>query len=140
MLKPPAAPQPLAPASYHIDELVGVVYLSLRGELTIELLRAALAGVMGSPGLRRGLPFYVDCRVLTSIPTPAEIDAFAADLSSHRGAVRGKAAIVVMTRMGMDYGDMWHAVAGSMNADIEVFTSPADARAWLGLPPEPGVI
>jgi hypothetical protein len=129
-----SAAESVAPIAYRIDAGRRVVYVTLRGDVTSDGLRRSRDGWLADPGYQPGMALYVDCRVLTSIPTRDEIRRLAIDrLVRATRTTNGRVAIVVMTRLGMDYAAAWELFGQSAEGPLAVFTSHADAHRWLGV-------
>lgn len=125
------------PLTYEIDTDHGVVHVVLNGALTFASLCELDDQMRSDPRFRPELSSYVDCRVLTEIPSSGEIRKLAIDRLFHAAECRlGPIAIVALTRLGMEYGSAWELFADSPREDVQLFTSPEDARKWLGLPRE----
>ena len=123
------------PLSYDIDTEHGVVHVLLSGALTFASLCELDERMRSDPRFRPQLSSYVDCRVLTEIPSSGEIRKLAIDrLLEGAGYELGRIAIVALTRLGMEYGAAWELYADSPREDVQLFTSQEPARRWLGLP------
>jgi hypothetical protein len=127
--------QSIAPLSYDIDTEHGVVHVVLSGALTFASLCELDERLRSDPRFRPQLSSYVDCRVLTEIPSSGAIRKLAIDrLLEGADYQLGRVAIVALTRLGMEYGAAWELYADSPREDVQLFTSPEPARRWLGLP------
>ena len=127
------------PVSYEIDAAPAVVYVTLSGAVTFALLCELDEQVMSDARFRADMSYYVDCRVLTEIPSVEQIRKLAIDRLLHGADSKlGKIAIVVLTRLGVEYATAWELFADSPNEDVQMFTAPEAARKWLGLPIEAG--
>ena len=129
------ADESVAPISYRVDVTRRVVYFTLRGDVTFAGMCAAQDAYLADPLYEPGMAIYVDCRVLTSIPSREEIRKMALD-RLYRGVAMptGRAAIVVMTKMGQEYAAAWELFAGPQEGALSIFTTHAEAHAWLGVP------
>jgi hypothetical protein len=127
--------QSTTPLTYAIDAEHGVVHVLLSGSLTFASLCELDERMRADPKFQPQLSSFVDCRVLTEIPSTAEIRKLALDrLLEGAGHPMGRIAIVALTRLGMEYGAAWELFADSPKEDVQLFTSPEPARHWLGLP------
>ena|SRR5579859_1993285 len=122
----------LSPATYAIDIEQNQVTMTLRCDLTAEAFARCRDLALADPNYKRGMRWYVDCRVLTSIPTQTETARLAADHVEHRDERGiGRTAIVVLTPTGFLFAQTWLQV-NHPPGTFGVFTSQADAKAWLG--------
>lgn len=119
---------------YFIDPAQSVVWTVVHGDLSANLLRRAAAMIASDVDYRPCMDVYVDCRVVTTAPEEQEVRAIAIDrmLCKCTGPV-GRVAIVVMTRLGLQWADTIELYSDAPNPDVAVFTAPAPALAWLGL-------
>jgi hypothetical protein len=126
------------PVRYRIDTEHGVVYIRLRGDLTFAALCATEDAYLGDPDYEPGMALYVDCRVLTAIPTREQIRKLALD-RLFRGVSMplGPLAIVVLTPLGVEFGRAWELFSDTAAARVRMFTSERQARDWLGVPAVP---
>lgn len=125
--------------TYRIDADLGVVFITMRGEITFAALAALQDAYLSDPLYREGMAQYVDCRVVTSIPSSDAIRRLALDRLLMRAMMpTGRVAIVVMTRLGMDYASAWELFSDAPDGSVAVFTAHSQARAWLGLPSSDG--
>jgi hypothetical protein len=123
------------PLSYGIDTQHGVAHVVLAGALTFASLCELDERMRSDPRFRPQLASYIDCRVLTEIPSTGEIRKLALDRLLERAQYPlGRIAIVALTRLGMEYGAAWELYADSSSEDVQLFTSPEPACQWLGLP------
>jgi hypothetical protein len=123
------------PVNYEIDAEHAVVYVTLSGAVTFASLCELDEAVMSDSRFRSDMSYYVDCRVLTEIPSVEQIRKLAIDRLLHGAESKlGKIAIVVLTRLGVEYATAWELFADSPNEDVQMFTAPEAARKWLGLP------
>jgi hypothetical protein len=121
------------PSIYRIDAANSVVQITLRGDVTVAALSGVEDAFFGDPHYRRGMSLFVDCRVVTSFPSEAELRQLASDRHERTKTMAGgRIAIVAMTRHGMQYANTWERLTES--DDLHVFSTSEDARDWLGLP------
>ncbi len=122
------------PVKFRIDPHLAVVFVTVVGDVTAEALRAARAEMRAHPDYRPGMAVYVDCRVVTSIPSEAEVREIVIErLLRARTAPVGKLAIVAMTRLGFELATLFDAFSDDRAGDAAIFTNHDAARAWLGL-------
>lgn len=126
------------PVRYRIDREHGVVYIRLRGDLTFAALCATEDAYLGDPEYAPGMALYVDCRVLTSIPTREQIRKLALD-RLFRGVSMpiGPLAIVVLTPLGEEFARGLELFSDTASAPVRTFTSERHAVEWLGVPAVP---
>ena len=120
-------------ASYTLDDARGLITMTLRGDLTVSAFVACRDRALADPTYRRGMRWLIDCRVLTAVPSEFETKALAADHGlrrEERGI--GRTAIVVLTPTGFAFAQYW-LESNQPAGTLAVFTSQADADAWLGL-------
>lgn len=122
------------PVKFQIDAHRAVVFVTLSGDVTGVVLAAARSDIRAHPGYRPGMAVYVDCRVVTSIPSEAEVREIVIErLLRGRTHPVGKLAIVAMTRLGLELATLFDAFADDRADDAAIFTNHQAARAWLGL-------
>jgi hypothetical protein len=125
------------PVRYRIDPSAGVVFILLRGDVTFADLCLAQSEILEDPGYRAGMAFYVDCRVVTSIPGAEALRKLAIDrLIRSMSMPVGRLAIVAMTRLGFAFATTIADFLDDRGHEVEVFTTQRAANDWLGLPPE----
>jgi hypothetical protein len=79
---------------------------------------------------------YVDCRVVTSIPTGEQIRKLALDRAWWSSTIpTGRLAIVAMTRLGFDYAMNWETFLDEPASRFRIFPSHSAACTWLGIDP-----
>lgn len=125
------------PACYEIDVEREVVFASYWGLVTLEEARAILKDVRSDPG------FQPHFRVLADFTRATELGEGFADTASlvgfyrlSRGAVASGRVAYIASRRDAVYGTLrqFQAMIGEENR-MRVFTDPAAARVWVGLPP-----
>lgn len=122
------------PVKFRIDPHLTVVFVTVCGDVTAAALRAAGAEIRAHPDYHPGMAVYVDCRVVTSIPSEAEVRGIVIErLLRGRTQAVGKLAIVAMTRLGLDLATLFDAFCDDRAGDAAIFTNHDAARAWLGL-------
>ncbi len=122
------------PVKFRIDPQRAVVFVTVVGAVTAEAIRAARDGWRSHADYQPGMAVYVDCRVITSIPSEAEVRGIVLErLLQARTVPVGKLAIVAMTRLGLELATLIDAFSDDRAGDAAIFTNHGDARAWLGL-------
>jgi hypothetical protein len=123
---------------YFIDPAQNVIWTVVHGDLSGGLLRHAAAMTTSDADYRPSMDVYVDCRVVTTVPEEQSVRAIAIERVLWKRSVPvGRVAIVVMTRLGLQWADAIELYSDAPHPDVAVFTSPAPALAWLSLSSEP---
>lgn len=126
------------PIQYSIDPAQNVIWTVVHGDLSADLIRYAAAMIAADPDYRPRMDVYVDCRVVTTAPDEEAVRAIAIDrMLWKRSEPVGRVAIVVMTRLGLQWADAIELYSDAPNPDVAVFTAPGPALAWLGIGSEP---
>lgn len=124
-----------APVSYRIDCDAGVVYFTLRGDVTFAAVCEIQDALLDDPDYIAGMSIYVDCRVVTSVPNATQVRKLALDrIFRGRTTPLGRVAMVAMTPMGFEYARAWELFFSEGEGDLRLFTSHHAAHAWLGVP------
>jgi hypothetical protein len=129
---------PTAPASssivHRVDHDRGVVFVAASGNVTADALRAAHAALNGDPKFSSGMDVYIECRVLTGMPTPEELRGMALTSILHRGDVRhGRMAIVATTARSYEAISIFEFFCETSRNQLAIFTDRSAACAWLGI-------
>lgn len=122
------------PATLTLECDPAMVHVVLRGALTEAAFIAARERTLSDASYLPGTNWLIDCRVLTAIPKPAQLTALArAQLTLAISGRIGRTAIVVLTRMGLDFAYRWQQLDRD-ETGMRVFTDPEDALDWLESP------
>jgi hypothetical protein len=122
------------PVQYRIDCTHDVIYLTLRGDVSICDIAKAQTAILDDEHYRPGMSIYVDCRILTSVPSHDQIRKLAFERIVRAATIRpGKVAIVAMTRLGFALATAFEDFLARSAVEVSVFTSHVAARTWLGL-------
>jgi hypothetical protein len=120
---------------YQIDRDRRVVYVTLAGEVSIDALYAVRDAVLADEHYTRDMNLWIECRVMTSMPSEAEIRALALSVVLHHASVRvGRIAIVAMTARAYEAASHFEVFADAPADRLAIFTDPVQARIWLALP------
>ena len=121
------------PVNYHVDATRGLVFITLRGHVTFVDLHRVQSLILSDPRYRDGMSLFIDCRILTAIPSHDEIHTLAFE-PLFRPVVGGRArvAVVAMTRLGFAFALALDSFLCASEDDIGLFTSHIEARAWIG--------
>jgi hypothetical protein len=92
---------------------------------------AALRSIAEDPRLKPGMPVLIDVRELDYLATPPEVSAFASPDSFPPVFIGRRVAL--LCRRGAQFGvaRTFSAKAEPVGAQVEVFTEPDLALAWL---------
>lgn len=133
----PGARQPSSIA-YRIDRAQRLVYVVVSGAVQLDRVYDAGDAIFADPDYRPGFDVMVECRVLTSIPSPEEIRELALSGVLRRSAsTHGRLAIVTTTERAYEAASLLEMYLDAPADRLAVFTNPVQARAWLALPGEP---
>jgi hypothetical protein len=117
---------------HRIDREQRVVYVTFAGDVSMESLHAARDAVLADPAFTPGMDIFIECRVITTLPTPDEIRSIALRALMQRADVRhGRVAIVATTAKSYQAAQLFELFTDAPAERIAVFTDPLDARAWL---------
>jgi hypothetical protein len=120
------------PVQYRIDPERRVVHLTLRGAVTFADLAVMQSDILDDPSYCPGMSVYLDCRVVTAIPSHEQIRRLALDRMFRSASTPpAKLAMVAMTRLGFALASAIEAFLGASSAHVRVFTSHVEAREWL---------
>jgi hypothetical protein len=124
-----------SPVRYRIDDAHFVVFAVLDGDVTFADLCMAQDAILSDPAYKPGMSSYVECGVLTSIPSDREIRKLALDrLLRRRDMPVGRSAIVASDLLGAAYATAWESFADEQLQDLRTFSTPGEACRWLGIP------
>jgi|SRR3954469_16931446 hypothetical protein len=120
------------PVQYRIDPERRIVHVTLRGVVTFADLAVTQSDILDDPSYCPGMSIYLDCRVVTAIPSHEQIRKLALDrLFRGASAPPGKLAMVAMTRLGFALASALEAFLDASSSRVRVFTSHVEAREWL---------
>ena len=110
-----------------IDREAGLARLRHRGEWESAAWEHAIQTLVRDPGFAPGMPVLVDVREQTTLPPPGEGGRAADDW---RRFAPGSRVAFVAPLGGATYGVV-RQVSARSNGQVEGFTDPAQAEAWL---------
>jgi hypothetical protein len=123
---------------HRIDREERVVHITIDGDVTMESLHAARDAVLADPAYTPGMNVFIDCRVITALPTPDEIRSLALrELMSPSGIRHGRIAIVATTAKSYQAAQLFELFTDAPGDRLGVFTDPVAARAWLATASRP---
>src|SRR3954470_11350959 len=94
------APEDTRSVTCDVDWEAGIVYITLRGDVRFEDLCSVQDEVLSHPKYSRGMPVFMDCRVVSSIPSQDEIRKLALSrIVRAQSMPVGRLAIVAMTQL-----------------------------------------
>lgn len=132
------APEDTRPVTCEFDWNAGIVYLTLRGDVRFEDLCAAQDEVLTHPRYSPGMSVYMDCRVISSIPSQDEIRKLALSrIVRAQSMPVGRLAIVAMTQLGFTFATGFELFLDDQKNEVGIFTTAEAARTWLQSPPRP---
>jgi hypothetical protein len=130
------APEGPRTVTCEFDWNAGIIYLTLRGDVRFEDLCAAQDEVLMHPRYSPGMPIYMDCRVVSSIPSQEEIRKLALSrIVRAQSMPVGRLAIVAMTQLGFTFASGFELFLDDQKNEVGIFTTAEAARTWLGSPP-----
>ena len=119
---------------HHVDHDRGVVFVAASGNVTVDALRAAHAALNADPKFSSGMDVYIECRVLTGMPTPEELRSLALTSILHRGNARHRRmAIVATTARSYEAVSIFEFFSETPRHQLAIFTERSAACAWLGI-------
>lgn len=129
------------PLSFRIDRALGVVFAAAHGVLTDDDLIDFAQKTANDPELRSGLNELIDVRGadLRSVTTRTLRRVAEIFSAFDTGPSRGRVAFVAPADVAFGLSRMYQAYRSDAATEMSVFRAMAEARAWLGLPPETGV-
>lgn len=121
--------------SYHIDMDLGVVYSTASGIVTDQELIEHQSALIKDPEFRPNMRQLLDTRAVSEIQvTPEGVRTIASHNPWRKGARR---ALVALNETAYGLGRMFELGRAHAEDEFRVFRTMDEARAWLGLPPEP---
>lgn len=118
-----------------VDRDRRLVSVTLAGDVTVDALYAARDAVLADVAYVPGMNVWVECRVVSAIPTDGEIRAMALGaVRAFTGSALGRVAIIAMTARSFEAASLFELFADAPTDRLAVFTDPLQARAWLSLP------
>lgn len=119
---------------YRIDREQRVVYVTLAGDVTVESLLSTRDIVVADANYDRSMAIWIECRVMTSMPSEKEIRELALQaVLSHASETHGRIAIVAMTARAYAAATRFELFTEAPAERLGVFTDPVAARAFLGI-------
>lgn len=112
---------------YEIDRSAGLVRVRSRGATDYAAWEKTMRTVVRDPGFSPGTPVLLDVRDQTTLPPPGE-SARAAE--GWRRLVPGSHVAIIAPPGGAAYGVV-RQVSARSNGQVEAFTDPEEAVAWL---------
>ena len=130
---PRPVPKDKGPAiEYRIDGERRVVYVTLAGDITCEALIATRDTIAADPAYDRAMAIWIECRVVTSLPSDSEIRQLALRaVLSHASETHGRIAIVAMTARAYEAASRFELFADAPPERLSVFTDPGAAKAFF---------
>ncbi|HEX4682022.1 MAG TPA: hypothetical protein VH277_04900 [Gemmatimonadaceae bacterium] len=120
------------PVQYRIDPERRIVHVTLRGAVTFADLSAMQADILEDPSYCSEMAVYLDCRVVTAIPSHEQIRKLALDRLFRSASIPpAKLAMVAMTRLGFALASAIEAFLDAPKSQVRVFTSHVEARDWV---------
>ena len=115
-----------------VDEIDGIVYATITGEIRLAAILAEMARVSSQPGLFLHLPALIDLRQATSQMTADEIFTLTQSIKQNRNLPRGtRRALLVSTELMYGLYRMFEAFSAGGPMDYRIFESENEARQWL---------
>ncbi len=127
------------PVGYRIDSEAGVVFVRGEGAITCADLERYCVGVVRDPAYRAGMHELADFRgARDGGLTPGDLYKLR-DLNKSLAdqLAPSRLAYVVDSDLGFGLARMFGALSEESPVDHAVFRELKEARAWLGLPPNP---
>src|SRR5206468_2738305 len=134
--RPVAPPHETSGSSiaHRVDHDLGVVFVTLSGDVTMQTLRAAYLALRADAKFSTGLDILIECRVLTTMPTNDEIRTIALASIMHRADSRhGRVAIVGTTARSYEAASVFELFCEPAPDRLAIFTDRVQARHWLGI-------
>lgn len=117
---------------YRIDGERHAVYVTLAGDISTDALIDARDAIVADPSYDQSMAIWVECRVVTSLPSDAEIRQLALRaVLSHASETHGRIAIVAMTARAYEAASRFELFADAPPERLSVFTDPIAAKAFL---------
>jgi hypothetical protein len=121
------------PIAFRIED--GIAFTDMGATFTVAEIRAYLAAVPAHAAFRPGMPSLVDCRQVTSLLSPEELRAVAADVAGVVAVpVRGKCAVLASTDVVFGLMRMYEAYTEDAPVVVRVFRDHDLAMTWLAEP------
>ena len=97
-------------------------------------MSAANSALRADPKFSAGMDIYIECRILTGVPTTDELRGIALSSILHQSEARhGRIAIVAPTARSYEAASTFELFCESAPGRLAIFTDPTEARGWLGI-------
>lgn len=114
------------------DKQKGIVYTTVKGDLTVEEIRASMAEMVASPDYRPDMRGLIDLRGVTKLLTTEDTGRLAQTIKSTPNLVgRSRRALLVGSDLSYGMYRMFEALVSGGNAEYRVFRDETEAREWL---------
>jgi hypothetical protein len=124
---------PRVPAIVHrMDAERRVIFVTIAGDVTMEALYTARDAVYADRAFAPGMDLFIECRVITALPSADEIRALALRaILHHANNQYGRIAIVTTTARAYEAAILYELFADDPIDRLALFTDPLAARAWM---------
>jgi hypothetical protein len=123
------------PISYSVDSAARMLTIVAEGELTQDDRLSAMRAWINDPAYEPGLNTLCDFSATVTSPTLPELQEIVAFIRRHAESIgRKKLAVVTARPFTFGVARQFQALADSGPLQVSVFTSRADALAWLREP------
>jgi hypothetical protein len=120
------------PTSYRIDERLGMIFSSASGVVTDDDLRGHQRAVLADPGFDPRFSQIWDFQGVEDVEVSNEALRALAESKSY--SAESKRAVVAPRDVVYGMARMFQMLHEEAPEAFRVFRTPAEARAWLGLP------
>lgn len=137
----PTQSRELAPVRYGVNEVRGVIYVTLRGDVTLEALQDVQETLSSDPRYRAGMAILLECRTITAIPMVSELRTLMLQ-RSFAAAARSSGRVAIVSQQqepSVNCSQNLELCKSSFAGEVQLFREYSRARAWLGLPPTVGL-
>ena len=131
----------LAPVRYGVNEARGVVFVTLRGNVTLGALKQVEETLSSDPRYRAGMAIYLECRLITAMPTVSELRTLMVR-PSFTATTRSSGRVAIVSQQqepSVNCSRNLELCKSSFAGEVRLFRAHVDARVWLGLPATVGL-
>lgn len=120
-------------SSVAIDSTLGVATVRIRGQITLQVVEAAVLELIKHPDFTPGMPAVWDLRGSNLNRLSTDDLRRIAVFNTQHSAERGIARVALVSSEDADYGvaRMFEVIGAVPNLEFRTFREPDEARSWI---------